>query len=91
MMLSGRDLCGLPVFSLRENRCLGHVSDVCLDVKAMALAGLVLDGRRTFKKVIFLPAAALRRVYADGIVALAARSLQKRRLKRDVVSYFSFI
>ncbi|MGI5873635.1 MAG: PRC-barrel domain-containing protein [Bacillota bacterium] len=90
-MLMGRDLCGLPVFSLREGAYIGRVADYFVDGLSKSLDGIVLGRTFATKKMLYIPAAAIRRVYRDGVIVTTRDALERRRfIGGDAVSYQDF-
>ena len=91
IMIMGRDLCGLPVFSWREGSYLGRIADFFFDGVTMALVGISLGKIFPGKRQRFVAREHICRIYKDGVVISAREKIEKRQYLGDCcVSYLEF-
>ena len=91
IMIMGRDLCGLPVFSWREGCYLGRIADFFFDGITMRLIGISLGKTFPGKKLRFVAREHICKIYKDGIVISTRENIEKRQYLGDCcVSYLEF-
>lgn len=91
MMMMGRDLCGLPVFSWREGNYIGRVADFFINGKTKTLFGISLGKTFPRKRYRYVDAGRICRIYKDGVIITSSEHIESLRfIGEDAVSYLDF-
>lgn len=89
--MMGRELCGLPVFSLAEDRYLGRVADFYIHSDDMRLTGISLGKVRAGRRLRWFSAGSICRIYRDGVIVLSSsHGRTPRFIGENNVSYHEF-
>ncbi len=90
-MMMGRDLCGLPVFSWSEGNYIGRVADFFVNGKTKTLFGISLGKTFPRKRLRYVDARHIYRIYKDGVIISSAEQIERLSyMEEDAVSYLDF-
>lgn len=91
-MLRGRDIAGLPVYSLKEGTFLGRTDQCYLNLNRRCLGGIVME-KRPFSKIrSYFHMSSILKIYKDGIIIKEKGSLfPSRHIPQNTILYSTFL